>query len=220
MEDRHHDPGLPVRAGALGKAVPDSVRRAFPGLEQASEQDRAVVAAQLGRSYQGEIFVSRRCPHGCPAVVLTLPLEGLGGPVPPMLWLTCPRASSMVGRLESSGEMKAIKESLAADSGTHDEFLAEERRFAVLQEDLARAAGGDELARRLAARGVAGGRVGSIKCLHAHLAYRLSLQTDAGLPECGRVTSEGRALLGERCERLLEEEGGVWCERPPAACVT
>lgn len=200
--------------------LPAEVRGAFPWLEDASEADMSIVTSQLGKRYQGDILVSRRCAHGAPAVVLTLPLEGTGGPVPPMLWLTCPRASSMVGRLESTGRMEELRERLAGDECAAAVFLEGEERFAVLQEELALAVGGEALARRFASRGVAGGRVGAIKCLHAHLACTLSLGPEAGAMDGAPDRHGARALAGEWCLEMLEEEGGVWCESPPEACVT
>jgi hypothetical protein len=115
--------------------------------------------------------------------------------------------------------MRRVEERLDSDARVAEAFMDDERRFAELQENIARAMSGETLARRLGARGVAGGREGAIKCLHAHLAYRLSIGTgkvaDDGVPGEGRQ----HAVPGLWCEEMLEEEGGVWCERPPAACV-
>lgn len=222
MEARLADDGVPVSdvpAGkdsrSIEKMIPATVRSAFPGLENADAGDRAMVRSQLGKQYQGEILVSARCPRGRPAVVLTLPLEGSGGPVPPLLWLTCPRATSLVGRVESSGAMKQVKERLDSDEAFGTAFGRDDEEYASVQRDVALAVGGEPLARRIGERGVAGGRTGAVKCLHAHLAYWLSL--NAGRAGTSEETSCG--ALGRWCFETLEEEGGAWCEEPPAACV-
>lgn len=213
MEDGRDNTGVSVSGRAADDVIPGRVRSAFPGLAEADGCDRAIVKAQLGKPYQGEIFVTSRCPHGAPAVVLTLPIEGSGGPVPPMLWLTCPRATAAAGRLESSGCAAGFGGRLEGDDSLAGQFVAQEERFAALQEELARSVGGEHLAARLADRGAASGPIGAVKCLHAHLAYHLSLRG-------GAVEREGPgSVLGEWCEEMLEEEGGVWCERPPAPCV-
>jgi uncharacterized protein len=195
--------------------MPATVRGVFPALENADEADRAMVRSQLGKQYQGEILVSARCPHGRPAVVLTLPLEGSGGPVPPLLWLTCPRAASLVGRIESSGAMKDVRERLDADEAFGSSFVRDDEEYASVQRDVALAVGGEPMARRIGERGVAGGRAGAVKCLHAHLAFWLSL--DAG--RAGTSDDTGSGALGRWCFETLEEEGGAWCGEPPAACV-
>ncbi|MHB8896099.1 MAG: DUF501 domain-containing protein [Candidatus Geothermincolia bacterium] len=214
MEDCPPGARVPVSGGAAGRTFLATARAAFPGLEPATPSDSAVVTSQLGRRYQGKIFITRRCPFYLPAVVLTVPIEGEGGPVPPLLWLTCPRASSLVGTLESGGAMKRIEERLGSKPGAARAFLEDEQRFAALQVEIALLASGESLASRIGSRGVAGGREGAIKCLHAHLAYRLSL--DAG-EDAG--DARDRSVPGRWCMEMLEEEGGVWCERPPAACV-
>jgi uncharacterized protein len=222
VEALHADGGLPVSEAPAGDGpratldvIPATVRVVFPGLENADEADRAMVRSQLGKQYQGDILVSARCPHGRPAVVLTLPLEGSGGPVPPLLWLTCPRAVSLTGRIESSGAMKEVKERLEADRDFGSAFERDDEEYASVQRDVALAVGGEPLAHRIGERGVAGGRTGAVKCLHAHLAYFLSL--DAG--RAGASDDEGSGALGRWCFETLEEEGGAWCEEPPAACV-
>jgi hypothetical protein len=218
MEDKHACAGVPVRTGAEPEAlarIPRSLRDEFPGLEAATDEDEAVVRGQLGKKYQGEILVARRCPHSKPAVVLTIPLAGDGGPVPPLLWLTCPNAVRTTGTLESSGAMAEISSMLDSEAGAKDAFMLSESTFANLSGELARSVGGDALASRSIERGVAGGPPGAIKCLHAHVALCLSR---AGGEGSGEWHAE-EAGPGRWCIQMLEERGGPWCERPPAACV-
>lgn len=198
----------------------------FPFLEEADECDRAVVRGQLGKPFLGDVLIARRCPHGAPAVLLTLPFAGSGGAVPPLLWLTCPNASAGVGTLESRGEIARVGMRLQTDEALREEFIRQERVLASMQRRIAEASGGEELANRVASRGAAYGRIGSMKCLHAHLACHLALQGDrcGGDVEAGGETESRRrgvrSVPGELCVEMLEEEGGIWCERPPAPCVT
>jgi hypothetical protein len=203
---------------------PPSVAEAFPGVEAPTDSDVDVIAAQLGRRPRGRMLVTCRCPHGRPAVILTVPFEGGGGPVPPLLWLSCPHAAARVGGLESVAGTRAVAERLEKDHEAAERFALDERLFEDIQRDLATSAPGDALASRLEGRGVAGGRPGAIKCLHAHLAYRLSLcpegkgagRDPGGSPEAGCPPG----VIGAWCQEQLAREGGNWCERPPAACVT
>ncbi|MDR7279313.1 DUF501 domain-containing protein [Catenuloplanes atrovinosus] len=136
-----------------------------PRREEATEADLAAVAAQLGRTPRGTRAVAHRCPCGNPDVVETTPRLADGTPFPTLFYLTCPRATSAVSRLESSGAMKEMTARLAED------------------EDLAaryRAAHEDYLRRREAIGDVpeiagvsAGGMPGRVKCLHVHLGHAL-----------------------------------------------
>lgn len=195
----------------------DWLRERFPFIEPARVQDRAAVRRQLGREPQGEYVVSRRCPHGLPAVVLTLPFEGEGRPVPPLLWLCCPWASNRIGALESSGTGERVREWLAGDAAASEDFQSDERDFSEAQSEIARVVAGERVSGRLEGRGIAGSAHGAVKCLHAHLACRLSL-TDRR-PAPGAWVADRPGVVGAWCECELEKEGGTWCEKPPAACV-
>lgn len=143
----------------------------------------AAVAAQLGREPRGVVGVAHRCGCGLPDVVATAPRLPDGTPFPTTFYLTCPRAASLVGTLESEGLMRVMTERLAAD------------------EELAagmRAAHEDYLARRAALGEVpeiagvsAGGMPGRVKCLHVLLAHALA----AG-PGTSPLGDEVRAALG------------------------
>ena len=198
--------------------LPAEAREKLPGLESATHDDMIVLREQLGRQPRGELFVCVRCPHGRPAVIVTLPAAGRGGPVPPLFWLCCPVASSRVGTLESRGSIAAVMDRLDSDEEAAAAFRRDEVEFGGLLLSLA---GGDQprqLVARLEGRGAAGGAAGAVKCLHAHLAYRLAL---SGRPDDAYDTRErsDEGVIGRWCEDMLAAEGGAWCERPPAACV-
>jgi len=192
----------------------------LPGLQTATPDDLAVLRRQLGREPQGELYVSRRCPHGLPAVIMTMPAAGVGGPVPPLFWLSCPVASSRVGTLESRGSIAAIADRLEADPKAAAAFHRDEEEYAHILLALAASAAAPPPAGRLEGKGAAGGQTGTVKCLHAHLAFRLALSAP---PDDAYDIAErpiGGGVIGTWCEELLATEGGAWCERPPAACVT
>ena len=127
--------------------------------------DRAAVADQLGRAPRATRSVAHRCTCGLPDVVETSPRLEDGTPFPTLFYLTCPRLSSAIGRLESSGVMRAMTARLADD----DDLAA---RY--------RAAYDDYLARRdaiepLGTTVAAGGMPDRVKCLHVAVAHALAV---------------------------------------------
>ena len=147
-----------------------------------ADADRAVVAEQLGRPPRAIRDVAHRCPCGNPDVVETSPRLPAGTPFPTLYYLTCPRAASAIGRLESSGLMSEMTDRLRTD------------------EDLAaryRAAHESYLARRLELGDVpeiagisAGGMPTRVKCLHVLVGHALA----AG-PGVNPLGDEALALL-------------------------
>ena len=89
-----------------------------------------------------------------------------GTPFPTLYYLTCPRATGLVGTLEADGVMRAMQDRLAVDpelaaayERAHDDYLA--RREAVAQVD--------EIA------GIsAGGMPTRVKCLHVLVGHALA----------------------------------------------
>ena len=129
-----------------------------------SDDDRAAVEAQLGRPPRGLRAVAHRCSCGLPDVVETEPVLADGTPFPTLYYLTCPRASSAIGRLEGSGVMAEMTARLASDPGlaaayaaAHDDYLA--RRDAI---------------HVLPGRVSAGGMPDRVKCLHVLVAHELA----------------------------------------------
>jgi hypothetical protein len=122
------------------------------------------VAKQLGRPPRGLRGVAHRCPCGLPDVVETAPRLEDGTPFPTLYYLTCPKATSAVGRLEASGLMREMTERLRADP----ELAA---RYAEAHRDY--------LARRDAVEVLdgfpsAGGMPDRVKCLHVLVAHSLA----------------------------------------------
>jgi hypothetical protein len=150
----------------------------------ASDQDTAVVAAQLGRPPRSIHAVAHRCPCGNPDVVATEPRLEDGTPFPTTFYLTCPRAASMIGTLEASGLMREMTERLGEDaelaaaySRAHDAYL--EARSAIGEVP--------EIA------GVsAGGLPDRVKCLHV-----LAAQSLAQGPGVNPLGDEVLEVLGD-----------------------
>jgi hypothetical protein len=132
--------------------------------EPVTEQDRGVIAQQLGRPPRALRAVAARCPSGHPSVVQTSPRLENGTPFPTLYYLTCPRLSSLVGKLEASGVMREMTERLTEDpelaaayQRAHESYLAERDAIESLGHEV-----------------TAGGMPGRVKCLHVHLAHSLA----------------------------------------------
>jgi hypothetical protein len=109
--------------------------------------------------------------------------------------------------MESRGMIRKYGEALKhkdADDREKRLFYDGEERFGRVQALLSQDGIGAP-AQKLESRGVAGGRPGALKCLHAHLAYRLA---------------SGRGVVGGWCLHELDKSGGLICEKIPEACLT
>jgi hypothetical protein len=148
------------------------------------EGDRDVVARQLGRAPRAFRRVVVRCPFGRPAVTEQAPYDDAGEPFPTTFWLTCPHLVAAVSRLEAAGGVERWTRA-AADAPE-------------LGASLARA---DEEQRRLRPEldlGIGGARsgAGSLKCLHAHVAFALARP---GYELGDRIVDELRPLWPDVC---------------------
>ena len=131
-----------------------------------SAEDCASIERQLGRMPRGVVAVAHRCPCGVPDVVTTAPRLEDGTPFPTTYYLTCPRMTSAIGTLESSGLMREMEARLAVD-----EELADAYRMAHASYLADRAALGqvEEI------EGIsAGGMPDRVKCLHVLAAHALA----------------------------------------------
>jgi hypothetical protein len=109
--------------------------------------------------------VAHRCPCSLPDVVETAPRLPDGSPFPTLYYLTCPRAASAIGTLESSGLMREMTERLATEPGLQEAYDA---------------AAADYVARRdahevLAGVPAQGGMPTRVKCLHVLVAHALAV---------------------------------------------
>ena len=125
--------------------------RAPEGLPLVSDEDRGIVAGQLGRE-PAPFRVAARCPAGRPSVIENERRREM----PTTFWLTCPSLAAAISRIEALGGVRHAQEEIGAEvvEGVHAEHL---RRYGS----------------RVAGVG-AGGSPGRIKCLHAFTAVQLS----------------------------------------------
>jgi uncharacterized protein len=163
----------------------------------APQADRELVARQLGREPRAFGRVSVRCPFGAPAVTEQHPYTADGDPFPTTYYLTCPHLVAAVSRLEAAGGVErwsaAAREEpeLTASLAAADE---EQRRIrqALATGSEERRDGGASLL-----FGVGGSRRGgSLKCLHAHVAYSLA-RPGYALGE--RIAAELEPLWPDTC---------------------
>lgn len=125
-----------------------------------------------------------RCPFGRPAVTEQAPYDDRGEPFPTMYWLTCPHLVAQVSRVEAAGGVERWTRAAAEDEelrASLDRANDEQRR---LRPELHLGIGG------------ARAGAGSLKCLHAHVAFALA-QPGYELGE--RVVAELEPLWPEVC---------------------
>jgi hypothetical protein len=148
--------------------------------------DRAVVALQLGRAPRAFRRVARRCPFGRPAVTEQAPFDDHGRPFPTTYYLTCPHLVTAVSRIEAEGGVERWSRAAKTDRELAESLACADAEQRRIRPELAGGIGGTT-------------RSGSLKCLHAHVAFALA-----------RPGYE----LGER---MLAELQPLW---PPAGCCT
>ena len=145
-------------------------------------EDLAAVESQLGRPPRGTHAVGHRCPCGLPDVVVTEPRLPDGTPFPTTYYLTCPRATSLIGTLEGSGLMREMESRLAGDDvlaaayrRAYDAYLADREHLGQVPE---------------IAGVAAGGMPDRVKCLHVLAAHALA--AGPGVNPLGDEVLEGR----------------------------
>lgn len=145
--------------------------------------DRAVVAAQIGREPRAFRRVVVRCPFGYPAVTEQAPFDDAGEPFPTMYWLTCRHLVAAVSRVEAAGGVERWSEAARTDRDLAASLARANDEQRRLRPELDLGIGGSS-------------RTGSLKCLHAHVAYALA-HPDYDL---GRlIAAELEPLWPDRC---------------------
>lgn len=131
--------------------------------------DLEVVARQLGRTPRGVSAVAHRCACGQPDVVETLPALPDGTPFPTLYYLTCPRATSMVSRLEAAGLMAEQTRRLRSDPELRTRYRAAHQAYLARRRELGDVPAIDGIS--------AGGMPDRVKCLHVLVAHSLAAGT-------------------------------------------
>jgi uncharacterized protein len=145
--------------------------------------DRAVVAAQIGREPRAFRRVVVRCPFGYPAVTEQAPFDDAGEPFPTMYWLTCRHLVAAVSRVEAAGGVERWSEAARTDRDLAASLARANDEQRRLRQELDLGIGGSS-------------RTGSLKCLHAHVAYALA-HPDYDLGR--RIAAELEPLWPDRC---------------------
>jgi hypothetical protein len=136
--------------------------------------ERAVVERQLGRPPRAFRRVATYCPFGLPAVTEQAPYDAHGEPFPTTYYVTCPHLVAAIARIEAAGGVERWSRAVADDPA-----LASSLELATAeQRQLRRAFAGDARGSDGGASlelGIGGSRShGSLKCLHAHVAFALA----------------------------------------------
>ena len=135
--------------------------------------DRAVVAAQLGREPRAFRRVVVRCPFGRPAVTEPAPYTPEGEPFPTTYWLTCRHLVAAVSRLEAAGGVERWSAEVEADDALRSDLERASDEQRAIRRELADGEGPDGGA--ALELGIGGSRnPEALKCLHAHIAFALA----------------------------------------------
>ena len=161
------------------------------------DADRDVVARQIGREPRAFRRVALRCPFGLPAITEQSPYDSAGDPFPTTYYVTCRHLVAAISRLEAAGGVErwtreAEEDPVLAASRADADARQREIRRALAADAATRNDGGASLE-----LGVGGaGRSGSLKCLHAHVAFALA---SPGYELGDRIVAELDPLWPERC---------------------
>ena len=122
------------------------------------------MASLLGRAPQCSFTVVVTHCDGTPVVIANAPLLDDGTPMPTRYWLVDAELRRRVSQLEGDGGVRAAEAAVAPEAlaAAHDRYAAE--RDALMSQDH----------RGPRPSGGVGGTARGVKCLHAHLAYRLA----------------------------------------------
>lgn len=131
-----------------------------------TEEDRAIITAQLGRTPRSVVGIGARCICGRPTVTMTAPRLADGTPFPTFYYLTHPEAAKACSRLEARGVMAEWTAELAEDSALAAAYAAAHRAYLSARDRYGEV---EEIA------GIsAGGMPSRVKCLHALVAHSLA----------------------------------------------
>jgi uncharacterized protein len=147
------------------------------------DDDREIVARQIGRVPRAFRRVAVRCPFGKPAVTEQEPFDDEGRPFPTQFYVTCRHLVAAISRLEAEGGVERWTRAGAEDEALRaslERAQAEQRR---IRPELDAGIGGST-------------RGGSLKCLHAHAAFALARP---GYELGDRILAELPSLWPDSC---------------------
>jgi hypothetical protein len=126
-----------------------------------TEADREIVGKQLGRSPRAFRRVVVRCPFGRPAVTEQAPFDEDGQPFPTQFYVTCTHLVAQLSRLEAAGGVARWTRAARDDNALAESLERAHAEQRALRPELPGGIGGAS-------------RPGSLKCLHAHVAFALA----------------------------------------------
>jgi hypothetical protein len=161
------------------------------------DTDRATVAAQIGREPRAFRRVAVRCPFGKPAVTEQSAYDPAGEPFPTTYYVTCRHLVAEISRLEAAGGVERWTRAVEEDTQlakSRDKADDDSRR---IRKELAGNERGTDDGASLEL-GVGGQRAGagSLKCLHAHIAFALA---NPGYELGERIVAELPRLWPDAC---------------------
>ena len=159
--------------------------------------DRAVIAAQLGREPRAFLRVACRCPFGFSAVTEQKPYDKDGKPFPTGFYLTCPHLVVSVAKLEAAGGVERWSEAVKSSRRLAWSLRLANRKQRRRRRRLARSLGPFVDGGASLGLGIAGsGNRDRLKCLHAHVAFALA---NPGYKLGELITAELQPLWPARC---------------------
>jgi len=160
------------------------------------DTDRADVARQIGREPRAFNRVVVRCPFGRPAVTEQRPYDPDGEPFPTSYYVTCRYLVAAISRLEAAGGVERWTAATQNDPALAASLARADADQRALRRELAAGETGRDDGASLEL-GVGGaGRTGSLKCLHAHVAFALARP---GYDLGERILAELDPLWPDRC---------------------
>ncbi|WP_030148407.1 DUF501 domain-containing protein [Mycetocola saprophilus] len=161
-----------------------------PPFDPVTDEDIAIVSAQLGRPARDVVGIAARCVCGAPTVVSTKPRLSDGTPFPTFYYLCHPAATAAISQLEAEHVMNEFNDLLAEDedlrtryAAAHEAFLAD--RYSI--EDIPEVHGIS-----------AGGMPVRVKCLHALAGHALA--AGPGVNPIGDLALERATWSPDVCE--------------------
>lgn len=139
---------------------------------QPSAHDLDVLSRQLGRPVRDVVEIPARCVCGNPLVAATAPRLSNGTPFPTTFYLTHPVITSAVSRLEATGVMNEMNESLADDPGLAATYAAAHQDYLAARNAIGQRSGIGAVPE---IDGIsAGGMPTRVKCLHVLVGHSLA----------------------------------------------
>jgi len=160
------------------------------------DDDRELVAKQLGRKPRAFARVAVPCPFGRPAVTEQSPYDDSGEPFPTTYYVTCHHLVAAISRIEAAGGVERWSERAQLEPELAASLVRATKEQRRVRTELAAGRTGSDQGASLEL-GIGGSRnPEQLKCLHAHVAYALARP---GYELGERIAAEIVPLWPERC---------------------